>query len=102
MKQFLFILVVLFFVVFFAVVMVECSTQKDVVPSSNTPQQVITTEDATIDQPKYLPKINKSEEVVYHTGFTLSYNEEHEQANWVAYELTTIKLAVAKNAPTNF
>lgn len=27
-------------------------------------------------------------EIVCHTGYTLSYNEEHEQANWVAYELT--------------
>jgi len=27
-------------------------------------------------------------EIVCHTGYTLSYNEDHEQANWVAYELT--------------
>ncbi len=27
-------------------------------------------------------------EIVCHAGYILSYNEEHEQANWVAYELT--------------
>ncbi len=29
------------------------------------------------------------EQIVNHKGYTLSYNENHEQANWVAYELTT-------------
>ena len=27
-------------------------------------------------------------QIIEHTGFTLSYNESHEQADWVAYELT--------------
>ena len=27
-------------------------------------------------------------QIVSYVGYTLSYNEEHEQANWVAYELT--------------
>ncbi|MCA0239004.1 MAG: DNA/RNA non-specific endonuclease [Bacteroidetes bacterium] len=31
-------------------------------------------------------------EVVRHTWFTLSYNEDHEQAEWVAYELTRDRL----------
>ncbi len=35
-----------------------------------------------------LPAIRKGEQVVKHIGYTLSYNEKHEQANWVAYELT--------------
>ncbi|MFZ4456247.1 MAG: DNA/RNA non-specific endonuclease [Bacteroidales bacterium] len=35
-----------------------------------------------------LPAIHKGEEVVTHLGYTLSYNEKHEQANWVAYQLT--------------
>lgn len=35
-----------------------------------------------------LPKITKRDVIIKHTGYTLSYNEQHEQANWVAYELT--------------
>ena len=35
-----------------------------------------------------LPLFSSKEKIVVHTGFTLSYNETHEQANWVAYELT--------------
>ena len=35
-----------------------------------------------------LPKPLPSEQIVYHQAYTLSYNELHEQASWVAYELT--------------
>lgn len=35
-----------------------------------------------------IPYIKASDDVVKHLGYTLSYNEQHEQANWVAYELT--------------
>ena len=40
-----------------------------------------------------LPKTLSGEQIIYHTGYTLSYNEKHEQANWVAYELTAQELA---------
>lgn len=35
-----------------------------------------------------IPKTTTKDDVITHFAFTLSYNEEHEQANWVAYELT--------------
>jgi len=35
-----------------------------------------------------LPAITNKDAIVTHLGYTLSYNEKHEQANWVAYELT--------------
>ncbi len=35
-----------------------------------------------------LPLIGPHEQIIQHTAYTLSYNEKHEQANWVAYELT--------------
>ncbi|MBU3714805.1 MAG: hypothetical protein FGM46_07635, partial [Ferruginibacter sp.] len=38
-----------------------------------------------------LPKINSEDDVVHHKGFSLCYNEAHEQSNWVAYELTDQK-----------
>ena len=36
----------------------------------------------------YLPK-ETGNEVISHSEYTLSYVEAHEQAEWVAYELTT-------------
>ena len=38
-----------------------------------------------------LPYITKNDVVVKHFGYTLSYNEKYEQANWVAYVLTREK-----------
>ncbi|HZL09722.1 MAG TPA: hypothetical protein VFC65_06975 [Prolixibacteraceae bacterium] len=35
-----------------------------------------------------IPKINGNEVVISHIGYSLLYNEAHEQASWVAYELT--------------
>ena len=34
-----------------------------------------------------LPKPKPEDVIIHHTGHILSYNETHEQANWVAYEL---------------
>lgn len=35
-----------------------------------------------------LPKPKPRDLIIHHIGYVLSYNEPHEQANWVAYELT--------------
>ena len=35
-----------------------------------------------------LPAAIPGERIIEHTGYTLSYNEEHELPSWVAYELT--------------
>ncbi len=35
-----------------------------------------------------LPGSKPEDVIIRHVGYTLSYNETHEQANWVAYELT--------------
>ncbi len=40
-----------------------------------------------------LPRVEEGEVVISHVGYTLSYNETHEQANWVAYELTAEEVA---------
>lgn len=39
-----------------------------------------------------LPASIKGHQVVSHTGYTLSYNEEYEVADWVAYEFTNEEL----------
>ncbi len=35
-----------------------------------------------------LPKIKSQDSIIFHAGYSFLYNETHEQANWVAYELT--------------
>lgn len=35
-----------------------------------------------------IPKINQKDIIISHYGYSLLYNEKHEQANWVAYELS--------------
>ncbi len=49
-----------------------------------------------------LSKTDQKEQIIYHTGFTLSYNEVHEQASWVAYELTANELIKKVNRSDNF
>ena len=35
-----------------------------------------------------IPKTSANDKIITHTGYSLLYNENHEQASWVAYELT--------------
>lgn len=47
-----------------------------------------------------IPALINGEEVITHTGYTLSYNEEYELPSWVAYELTreeVTTIAVERN-----
>ncbi len=49
-----------------------------------------------------LPYIIKNDVVIKHLGFTLSYNEKYEQANWVAYELTGMETEKVVGRSNNF
>ncbi len=49
-----------------------------------------------------LPASLPNEEVVHHTAFSLSYNEEHEQANWVAHIITKDVLYGAVSRTNDF
>ena len=35
-----------------------------------------------------IPRVETGDVVIFHTGYSFLYDEEHEQASWVAYELT--------------
>lgn len=63
--------------------------------SQSTEQYVPSSND--IASRNYLPTGSRGE-VVHHKYFSLSYNEKHEQAEWVAYQLTEESLR-AKNVP---
>lgn len=40
-----------------------------------------------------LPRlINFDDQIIHHDGYVLSYNETHEQANWVSYMVTKVEL----------
>ena len=41
-------------------------------------------------------------QIVSHTGYTLSYNEEHEQADWVAYKLTASEVRAAMDRTNDY
>jgi len=43
-------------------------------------------------QLNYLPDTIEGHQIISYTQFTLSYNEEHEQADWVAYELDSTEV----------
>jgi endonuclease G len=49
-----------------------------------------------------LPRINQKDNIIKHFGFTLSYNEMYEQANWVAYELTAAETIKNVSRSNNF
>lgn len=49
-----------------------------------------------------LPYIDDNDIIVAHTGFTLSYAEEHEQAFWVAYQLTREDVLGSAKRKDNF
>ena len=49
-----------------------------------------------------LPKVSSSDQIVFHQAYTLSYNEQHEQASWVAYELTASEVRGATKRKDNF
>lgn len=44
----------------------------------------------------YLPSPVGDNQILTYSEFTLSYNEEHEQADWVAYELTSDEVYMAR------
>ncbi|MEI6313195.1 MAG: DNA/RNA non-specific endonuclease [Bacteroidota bacterium] len=54
------------------------------VPLNNTLNNVTTTVIANLE----IPKTNSKDKIITHTGYSLLYNETHEQASWVAYQLT--------------
>jgi endonuclease G len=55
-----------------------------------------------ISFPLACPKPISGEEIIPHQAYWLSYNERHEQANWVAYMLTSSRLGVGVERSNRF
>lgn len=49
-----------------------------------------------------LPQVHDTDQIIRHTGFTLCYAEPHEQASWVAYDLSPAKLIRAASRTNRF
>ena len=49
-----------------------------------------------------LPAVQDSDLIVHHQNYTLSYSEAHEQAEWVAYELTKEEILGQYDRADNF
>lgn len=49
-----------------------------------------------------MPKAIANEQIIYHTGFALSYNEKYEQPSYVAYKLTQNELYGPNERKNNF
>jgi endonuclease G len=89
MKQKHIILFLLLLVITIAAI--ACLSQRKTTnqSKSNSTQDPPTTEISGIE----IPAGNSDLQIVEHPGFTLAYCEKHEQAAWVAYELTADEIA---------
>lgn len=56
--------------------------------SSSMPFQVALSDSIKNFSKTFYPKFKKKEQVIKHLGYTLCYDENYEQAKWVAYRLT--------------
>lgn len=71
---------------------ISCEKQKSDQVDSVTEEKFTSDVPKTVREDFYLPKSTKNE-IVKHKYYTLSYSEEHEQAEWVAYELKKNQLS---------
>lgn len=92
-KKILFFLLVL--VVLFILLMI-------LAPEPETETKPTTADTANWIQGLELPAPMEGEQIVTHTGYTLSYNEEYEQPSYVAYLLTRDKIGGTLDRADNF
>lgn len=77
----------------FSTVFFSCRKEVEPNTSSKATEQSVVQNNAAFD---FLPK-SITGQIVKHKGYTLSYSEPHEQAEWVAYELKKSELNYNNN-----
>ncbi len=73
--------------------------------STNTDTQSASQDSLVIDDDFMLPAYGNSDaddQIIRHPGYALSYNDTHEQANWVAYRLKAKHLTGAAERANDF
>lgn len=94
-KRILLLLLVL--VLLFVITMVFTPTEDEFLAS----QQSTLTAGGRIEGLEF-PQPRSGDMLITHTGFTLAYNETHEQPDWVAYELTREEVYGVYDRADNF
>ena len=64
-------------------------------PSSSNNTEIRNTTNSSFN---FLPS-STTKQIVVHDGYSLSYNEQHEQAEWVAYSLSKNDIQQVKSKP---
>lgn len=84
-----------FFILFLCPIITACitSTPHGKAASARTP--------VVHKQKLELPSISSSDDVIVHTGYTVSYNTKRKIPNWVAYELTPKEANGTTSRPKN-
>jgi endonuclease G len=85
----------IFLIILLMILLFTCSHQRSAANAT-----VYKIDSSVLDQLQ-IPAVKSTDEIVTHTAYILSYNEDHEQANWVAYVLTANETNSASNERTN-
>jgi endonuclease G len=90
------------FVVFIMYLLTNTFGTYDATSSTVDAKYYLPTEVELDGERTYLPVSSEEDVVVHHTDYSLAYSEEHEQARWVAYELTEAELKVPNVKRSNY
>ncbi len=91
-----FLIVAILVITLLVIALFTCRPQRSITTTTST----ITINSSASDQLQ-IPASKSGDEIIQHKAYTLSYNEDHEQANWVAYVLTANETSSANNERTN-
>lgn len=91
-----FLWLVLILLIFLIALLFRCGNQRNVSLAAQPFYM-----DSSALKALQIPAIKPSDQIVQHTGYSLSYNEDHEQANWVAYVLTAKETNASQFERTN-
>jgi endonuclease G, mitochondrial len=88
----------------FSFLIITCSSVKSVKQVVHEPESTPIPTDSSAYTIPFLewPQTQPEDEVITHTGFSLLYDESHEQAQWVAYTLTLEKSVKAVERTNRF
>jgi endonuclease G len=82
---------------------VSSELHKEVHYSSESIETITDEEDDIIPyNVLHLPHYTKEDVIIHYLGFSLQYNERHEQADWVAYFLDSTRLVKVASRKDNF
>lgn len=90
------------FVVLIMYLLTDTFSTLDFSDSMVSADYVIPSEQELDGDRTYLPRRDDGDVIVHHGDYSLAYSEEHEQAAWVAYELTEAELKVPNVKRSNY